>query len=92
MDKTPEQLSKFLLCAEHFESHWFLNKHKTSFIRTGHPVPTIFYNNLADFVPKSLKKICESKYDTAIKSGNTNGFSYLLFKFSQHMSSPSQFF
>ncbi|XP_021931565.1 zinc finger protein 813-like isoform X2 [Zootermopsis nevadensis] len=57
LDKPVEQLSKFLLCADHFEPHWFLNpKYKTTFIRTGQPVPTIFYNNLADFVPKSLQK------------------------------------
>lgn len=57
LDKPVEQLSKFLLCADHFEPHWFLNpKYKTAFIRKGHPVPTIFHNNLADFVPKSLKR------------------------------------
>jgi hypothetical protein len=57
LDRPVEQLSKFLLCADHFEPHWFLNpKYKTTFIRTGQPVPTIFYNNLADFVPKSLQK------------------------------------
>ncbi|XP_069671788.1 zinc finger protein 568-like isoform X2 [Periplaneta americana] len=57
LDKPIEQLCKFLLCADHFEPHWFLNpKYKTTFIRTGYPIPTIFYNNLADFIPKSLQK------------------------------------
>jgi hypothetical protein len=57
LNKPVEQLSKFLLCADHFEQHWFLNpKYKTVFIRKGQPLPTIFHNNLADFVPKSLKR------------------------------------
>lgn len=64
-EKPVEQLSKLLLCADHFEPHWFLNpKYKTVFIRTGQPIPTIFHNNLADFVPKSLKKQFKLKYSS----------------------------
>jgi hypothetical protein len=70
LDKPIEQLSKFLLCADHFESHWFLNpKYKTTFIRTGQPVPTIFYNNLADFVPKGLQRSFAQKNKNHL-SGN----------------------
>lgn len=70
LDKPVEQLSKFLLCADHFEPHWFINpKYKTAFIRSRQPVPTIFYNNLADFVPKSLKKSFELK-NTNHQSGD----------------------
>jgi THAP domain. len=70
LDKPVEQLSKFLLCADHFEPHCFINpKYKTAFSRRGQPVPTIFYNNLADFVPKSLKKSFELK-NTKHQSGD----------------------
>ncbi|XP_049828104.1 zinc finger protein 540-like isoform X2 [Schistocerca gregaria] len=65
LEKTAEQLSKFLLCAEHFEPHWFLNKYRTAFIRSGQPVPTIFYNNLAEFVPKSVRKLCQLRTETS---------------------------
>ncbi|GLG97753.1 Uncharacterized protein GBIM_04445 [Gryllus bimaculatus] len=69
-DKSIEQLSKLLLCADHFEPHWFLNpKYKTVFVRTGQPIPTIFHNNLADFVPKSLKKQFELKYAPKNETG-----------------------
>ncbi|KAJ9594507.1 hypothetical protein L9F63_014119, partial [Diploptera punctata] len=62
LDKPIEQLTKFMLCADHFETRWFLNpKYKTTFIRTGHPIPTIFYNNLADFIPKGLQKTFAEK-------------------------------
>nr|CAD7397054.1 unnamed protein product [Timema poppensis] len=54
-----EKLSKFRLCANHFELHWFLNpKYKTRFKPSLQPIPTIFYNNLRDFVPKSLQNSC----------------------------------
>ncbi|KAL2728759.1 zinc finger protein 267 [Vespula squamosa] len=51
--KNKISLKRYVLCAEHFEDHWFMDPEcKTAFIKTKIPIPTIFKNNLKECIAR----------------------------------------
>lgn len=53
MHKSKTSIKRYVLCAEHFEDHWFIDPEcKTAFIKTEVPVPTIFKNNLKECISR----------------------------------------
>nr|XP_050854421.1 zinc finger protein 16-like isoform X1 [Vespula vulgaris] len=51
--KNKTSLKRYVLCAEHFEDHWFMDPEcKTAFIKTKIPIPTIFKNNLKECIAR----------------------------------------
>ncbi|XP_015188401.1 PREDICTED: zinc finger protein 267 [Polistes dominula] len=53
MLKSKTSIKRYVLCAEHFEDHWFIDpKRKTAFIKNKIPIPTIFKNNLKECISR----------------------------------------
>ncbi|XP_043503192.1 zinc finger protein interacting with ribonucleoprotein K-like [Polistes fuscatus] len=53
MRKSKTSIKRYVLCAEHFEDHWFIDpERKTAFNKTKIPIPTIFKNNLKECISR----------------------------------------